>query len=61
VIGFVRDYRLPLTALSVALVAITVISDRRSGKGELEALANIEEELGVEEDPVDPAREDAPD
>ena len=52
VLGFIRDYRLPLTALSVSLVVITVILDRRSGKGELEAILDIEDELGVEEDPV---------
>ena len=52
VLDFIRDYRLPLTALSITLVAITVIADRRSGKGELEALIDIEDELGVEEHPV---------
>jgi membrane protein DedA with SNARE-associated domain len=50
ILGFIRDYRLPLTAISIALVVITVISDRRSGKGELEALTHIEDDLGVEED-----------
>jgi membrane protein DedA with SNARE-associated domain len=57
VLGFIQDYRLPLTALTVALVVITVISERRSGKGEIEALAHIEEDLGTEElppeDPLD--------
>jgi membrane protein DedA with SNARE-associated domain len=52
ILGFIRDYRLPLTAISIALVVITVISDRRSGKGELEALTHIEDDLGVEEDAV---------
>ncbi len=52
VLDFIREYRLPLTALSITLVMITVIADRRSGKGELEALIDIEEELGVEEHPV---------
>ena len=51
VLDFIRDYRLPLTALTIALVVITVIVDRRSGKGELEALTSIEDELGTEENP----------
>lgn len=49
VLDFIRDYRLPLTALSVALVVITVIADRRSGKGELSAITSIEDELGTAE------------
>lgn len=49
VLGFIRDYRLPLTGVAVTLVLFTVWSDRRSGKGELEALAHIEDDLGVEE------------
>ncbi len=52
-LGFIRDYRLPLTALTVLLVVITVIADRRAGKGEIEALTHIEEELGTEEHPPD--------
>jgi membrane protein DedA with SNARE-associated domain len=50
-LGWIRDYRLPLTALTLVLVVVTVIADRRSGKGELEALTSIEEELGTEEHP----------
>jgi len=56
VLDFIREYRLPLTALSISLVVITVVMDRRSGKGELEAILDIEEELGVEEHPVDGPR-----
>ncbi len=52
VLDFIREYRLPLTALSLTLVVVTVVLDRRSGKGELEAILDIEDELGVEEDPV---------
>ena len=51
VLGFIKDYRLPLTALSFGLVVFTVIYDRRSGKGDLEALTSIEDELGTEEHP----------
>lgn len=52
VLDFIREYRLPLTALSITLVVVTVLMDRRSGKGELEAILDIEDELGVEEHPV---------
>jgi len=48
---FIRDHRIPLTILAVTVVAITVISDRRSGKGDLEALTSIEDELGTAEAP----------
>lgn len=53
ILDFIREYRLPLTALSITLVLVTVVLDRRSGKGELEAILDIEDELGVEEHPVD--------
>ncbi len=52
VLDFIRDYRIPLTIAAVALVVITVLSDRRSGKGEIEALTSLEDDLGTEEDPV---------
>ena len=52
-LGFIRDYRLPLTILTVALVVLTVVMDRRAGKGEIEALTHIEDELGTEEHPPD--------
>jgi membrane protein DedA with SNARE-associated domain len=58
VLDFIRDYRLPLTVLSVTLVVVTVVLDRRSGKGELEALTHLEDELGTEEHPVTPADAD---
>jgi membrane protein DedA with SNARE-associated domain len=50
-LDFIRDYRIPLTGVTIALVLITVVVDRRSGKGELEALTSLEDELGTEEDP----------
>jgi membrane protein DedA with SNARE-associated domain len=59
VLDFIKDYRLPLTLLSVGLVVVTLIFDRRSGKGELEALTSIEDELGTaEEPPTDPVEVD---
>jgi membrane protein DedA with SNARE-associated domain len=45
VIGFIQDYRLPLTILAAGLVVVTIWQDRRAGKGELEALAHLEEEV----------------
>jgi membrane protein DedA with SNARE-associated domain len=53
ILDFIRDYRIPLTALAIGLVVLTVISDRRKGKGEIEALTSLEDELGTEEDPVE--------
>ena len=44
-LSFIQDYRLPLTAVTVGLVALTLLNDRRSGKGDLEALAHIEDDL----------------
>ncbi|MET0149741.1 MAG: hypothetical protein ABWZ14_08130 [Acidimicrobiales bacterium] len=60
VLDFIADYRLPLTAVTVAIVVITVIADRRSGKGELTAIASIEDELGTAEDPVVHDRDEPP-
>ena len=50
VLGFIRDYRIPLTILSVSLVVLTVVSDRRKGKGDIEALTHLEDDLGVGDD-----------
>jgi hypothetical protein len=44
-LGFIQDYRWPLTALSVGVVLFTIMNDRRSGRGDLEALAHIEDDL----------------
>lgn len=60
VLDFIREYRLPLTALSISIVVITVVLDRRSGKGELEAILDIEDELGVEEHPAVASPPDPP-
>ncbi|MET0737398.1 MAG: hypothetical protein ABW035_03935, partial [Acidimicrobiales bacterium] len=46
--------------VTVAIVVITVIADRRSGKGELTAIASIEDELGTAEDPVVHDRDEPP-
>ncbi|HEX9682167.1 MAG TPA: hypothetical protein VGA13_03740 [Acidimicrobiales bacterium] len=43
VLGFIADYRWQLTGVTVALVAISVISHRRGG-GELEGITELEED-----------------
>ena len=47
--GFIADYRWPLTALSVVLVALTIWSDRRGGRSGVGDLVNIEEGLSEAE------------
>ncbi|MEY2430355.1 MAG: hypothetical protein QOC92_80 [Acidimicrobiaceae bacterium] len=49
VLQFIRDYRMPLLILSVALVVVTIWNERRQGESEIEALAHLEEELESEE------------
>jgi membrane protein DedA with SNARE-associated domain len=41
--GFIGDYRWPITALSVVLVAVTIWSDRRGGRDGIGDLVNLEE------------------
>lgn len=50
ILGFFAEYRWQLLALSVAAVAFTILSDRRSGKGELEAVLDLEHEIEHEID-----------
>ena len=45
VLGFIRRYQWPLTALSVAIVAFQVIQSRRKGTSDLESVGEIEREL----------------
>lgn len=46
VVGFIREYRLPLTAVTVALVGFTIWSESRGeGETEFESLVHLEEEL----------------
>lgn len=63
VLGFIQDYRLPLTLLGIGIVAVTIVRDRRAGQGDLEALAHLEEELeagAADGDGSDPAGGGAP-
>ncbi|HVM07897.1 MAG TPA: VTT domain-containing protein [Acidimicrobiales bacterium] len=55
VTGFLNDYRLPLIALSAVLVGLNVMLQRRSGKGELESVSELERELEAEA-AAEPAR-----
>lgn len=45
VLGFLRRFQWPLTALSVVLVAYQIVSARRSGRSDLESVSAIEREL----------------
>ena len=59
VLGFIQDYRLPLTASSILVVGLTILHDRRAGKGDMEALTHLEDELTVEPapEPIGPLAE----
>ena len=43
--NFIASYRLPLLAVSFALVALTIWSDRRRGGGEITDLVHMDEEI----------------
>ena len=45
ILGFFADYRIPLLILSVGLVGLIVLVDRRRGTSEIGALLELEEEL----------------
>ena len=47
--GFIGDYRWPITALSIVLVALTVWSDRRGGRDGIGDLVNLEEGISEAE------------
>jgi membrane protein DedA with SNARE-associated domain len=50
VLGFFRDYRLPLLLLSVSIVALVVWNETRRGKGEIGSLRDLEHELDQADD-----------
>lgn len=50
ILDFFARYRWPLLATSVTLVVLTLVHDRRSGKGELEAVLDLEHEIEEELD-----------
>ncbi len=43
--GFISDYQAPLLVLSISLVAFSIWNERRSGRGELESIAHLDDEL----------------
>jgi len=49
-VDFIREYRIPLTVLSVAFVGLTIWQETRKGETELEALLNLEDEIEEAED-----------
>lgn len=60
VLGFIQDYRLPLTALGIGIVAFTILNDRRVGRGDLKALAQLEGDLEPTDAPTPDEAEDGP-
>ena len=57
VLGFLRRYQWPLTAISIVLVVVQVVMSHKSGKSELESVSSIEREL--EEAKAEQARRQA--
>jgi membrane protein DedA with SNARE-associated domain len=45
ILEFIREYRLPLLAVTVGLVALTIWNERRQGTGEIESLTHLDEEM----------------
>ena len=58
VLGFIRDYQIPLTVGSVLLVLVHLYAERRRGTGELDSVRELEEELEGEIERVE--HHDAP-
>jgi membrane protein DedA with SNARE-associated domain len=56
VLGFLRDYRIPLLILSVILVVLSIALEAKRGETEVTALTRLEDEL--EPSPADPDTDD---
>lgn len=50
VVGWIGEYRLPLLALSIGLVVLSILLEAKKGETEVESLAHLEEELEEELD-----------
>ncbi|MGQ0831834.1 MAG: DedA family protein [Microthrixaceae bacterium] len=50
-LGFLRDYRLPLLGVSVVIVATMSILELRRGDGEIEAVLHLDEDLETDDEP----------
>ncbi len=62
-LDFIGEYRNPLLVVSVGLVAFTIWNERRHGKGELESLTHLDEEIADAEEDLaaeDESADDAP-
>lgn len=51
--SFIQDYRVPIILISIALVALSIWSERRQGGTEIEALTHLDEELELEAEEKD--------
>ncbi len=51
ILDFITRYRWPLTALSVTIVGLTLLRDWRAGRGQIEAIRDLEAEIAAELDP----------
>jgi membrane protein DedA with SNARE-associated domain len=51
VLEFFGRYRIQLLIISIALVGLTLVMDRRRGKGELTEILDLERQLEAEEEP----------
>jgi len=56
IIDFIKDYRAPLLVITIGLVVFSVWNEHRLGRGEIEALTHLEEE--IEETVSEPRQED---
>jgi membrane protein DedA with SNARE-associated domain len=45
ILDFIKEYRVPLLAITVALVAFSVWNEHRLGKGEIGSLTHLEEDI----------------
>ena len=50
VVEFIRDYRIPLIILSIAVVVFSIWNERRQGGTEIDALTHLDDDLGVSDD-----------
>ncbi|HSL57717.1 MAG TPA: hypothetical protein VK866_07740 [Acidimicrobiales bacterium] len=60
ILDLIAQYRMPLLVLSVVVVALTILSEYRSGRGELEGLTHLEAELEEASREVEADAESAP-
>jgi membrane protein DedA with SNARE-associated domain len=45
ILDFIKDYRVPLLLITVGLVLFSVWNEHRLGKGEIEALTHLDEDI----------------